>query len=163
MTNRANPEERPPGPHDPGLVPGDLGNPSREELNRLAATLGMFNWLEANGFIKGELERLHAAFMWEWGPVAQQWLDQADPPPSWQQMAELLKENQCLKAQEQAANPEERLREAAAEFDLFFRMWDGSPERLPDYIEGIKEHAEALGEALQAQEQAVVEVKERDE
>jgi hypothetical protein len=80
-------------------VPGDLGVPSREKLDALAATLGIFNWLEANGIGGPELERVKTAFMFEHGVWAQRWLDQADPPPSWEQMADLLRENERLKAE----------------------------------------------------------------
>jgi len=86
-----------PGPPSLPIVPGHLGAPSREQLDAMAATLSVFSWLEANGLLQGEVKRLHTAFMFDYGPEAQRWLEQADPPPSWKQMAELLEENKRLK------------------------------------------------------------------
>lgn len=91
-----------PGPPDPPIVPGHLGAPSREQLDAMAATLSVFDWLEANDLMKGEVERLYSAFMFEYGDEARRWLVQSDPPPSWQQMAQLLNENKELLASRRA-------------------------------------------------------------
>lgn|GEM_PF-3188559 len=92
-----------PGPPDPPITPGFGGWPSRERLNSLVATLGIFEWCEANGLLDaemGELRRARDAFMFDWGPTAERWREQQgnEPESSWSQMAALLKENQELRA-----------------------------------------------------------------
>lgn len=86
-----------PGPPSPPIVPGYMGWPSRERLDALAATLSIFEWLDANGIDSPEVTRVKTAFMFEHGPTAQRWLDQADPPPSWEQMAWLIRDNDRLR------------------------------------------------------------------
>lgn len=99
---------KPPGPPDPPITPGAQGWPSRERLNSLVATLGIFEWCEANGLLDaemGELRRARDAFMFDWGPTAERWREQQgnEPEPSWSQMAALLKENQELRAASEQA------------------------------------------------------------
>lgn len=90
---------RPPGPPDPPLVPGDMGTPSREQMERMALTFSVFDWLQEAGLLEGELKRLHTAFMWEVGYKGLSRerllaaLERHGPPPSWVQMTDLLREN----------------------------------------------------------------------
>ena len=77
---------------------------SRQKLKELAATLSVFHWLEANDLMHGEVKKLYKSFLREYGAVAQEQLDLADPAPSWEQIAYLLKENKRLQELVDAAN-----------------------------------------------------------
>jgi len=72
---------------------------SRQQMDNLAATLSIFDWLAANGFVSKELLQLKKQFMSDYGDEAQAWLDHSDPPPSWEQLSYLLRENQRLQTQ----------------------------------------------------------------
>jgi hypothetical protein len=97
--------QHPPGPPDPPITPGAQGWPDRDKLNALVATLGVFEWCEANGLLdaeKGEFRRARDAFMFDWGPTAERWREQTGEEPSWSQYAFLIRDNQRLRAQASA-------------------------------------------------------------
>lgn len=91
---------KPPGPPSPPIVPGHGGAPSRDELKAMVATLGVFEWCEANGLLEewsGELRRARDAFMFAHGPEAERWREQTGEEPSWSQYAHLIHDNQRLR------------------------------------------------------------------
>ncbi len=117
---------KPPGPPDPPITAGSQGWPSREKLNALVATLGVFEWCEANGLLDaemGELRRARDAFMFDWGPTAERWREQTGEEPSWSQYAHLISDNQRLRdeverltaALKSAVDPDSNTREEAGE------------------------------------------------
>jgi len=89
-----------PGPPDPPITAGHDGWPSREKLNAMVATLGVFEWCEANGLLEEwstELRRARDAFMFAHGPTAERWREQTGEEPSWSQFAYLIRDNQRLR------------------------------------------------------------------
>jgi hypothetical protein len=93
-------KQRPPGPPPAPIVPGHLGAPSRDELKAMVATLGVFEWCEANGLLEewsGELRRARDAFMFAHGPIAERWREQTGEEPSWSQYAYLIGDNERLR------------------------------------------------------------------
>lgn len=102
-------EQSPPGPPSPPIVPDHGGAPSRDELRAMVATLGVFEWCEANGLMEewsGELRRARDAFMFAHGPEAERWREQTGEEPSWSQYAHLIHDNERLREEV------ERLRKA---------------------------------------------------
>ncbi len=89
-----------PGPPDPPITAGHGGWPSREKLKAMVATLGVFEWCEANGLLEEwstELRRTRDAFMFAHGPTAERWREQTGEEPSWSQYAYLIRDNQRLR------------------------------------------------------------------